>query len=39
MNDLWLRARVWVANALLDLGFPIRVAKSIVPELERWRVR
>ena len=28
-----------VADALLDLGFPIRVAKSIVPELERWRVR
>ena len=39
MPGLWLRVRIWVANALLDLGVPIRVAKAIVPELERWRVR
>ena len=39
MAGIWLRARVWLAERLLDLGFPIRVAKAIVPELERWRVR
>ena len=39
MAGMWLRARVWLANLLLDLGFPIRMAKAIVPEIEHWRVR
>lgn len=39
MTAYWLRFRVWLANTLLDLGFPRRVAKAIVPEFERWRVR
>jgi len=31
MTGLWLRVRVWIANRLLDLGFPPRVAAAIVP--------
>jgi hypothetical protein len=28
MTGLWPRARVWLAERLLDLGFPTRVAKA-----------
>ena len=26
LSGVWVRLRVWLANRLLDLGFPIRMA-------------
>ena len=31
MTGLWLRARIWVANRLIDLGL-IDVAKWVAPK-------
>ena len=39
LSGVWVRLRVWLANLLLELGFPIRMAKAIAPESEHWRVR
>ena len=32
LSGVWVGLRVWLANLLLDLGFPIRMAKAIAPE-------
>jgi hypothetical protein len=34
LSGVWVGLRVWLANLLLDLGFPIRMAKAIAPESE-----